>query len=269
MKWKMHDESSVRNMVVVSDLHVGALFGPCPSEYDPGGEGESYRNWVRKQWHEFVTKFVPLATNNKPYVLVLNGDMIHGDWSAFGPLAISSSTKQVRAARDLLRPLASKAASVYISEGTSVHTRDVEIDLGEELSSSAKVVKDGKCHSHKSISINMNGLHHRVRHHTSCAGRPWTEASNQGNHLCNDILLTLRNGRTPTDVLILGHRHTHGYTVTADGMSVVTPAWSWVDRHARKVTREDGGIIGAYVLSYTNRTKGEMADVRTFVKQIP
>jgi hypothetical protein len=256
------------HIVLISDLHVGALEAPMPLEYDDEGIGFDFREWVRARLVEFFEDFVPRITNGEPFVLVSNGDIIHGDWHRFGELGIRSIVKQTRAARDLIKPYAARAVATYLVEGTEVHTKTSESDIAEELLQigNIRVAHDNACH--KSLSLMLGGKHHRFRHHTNTAGRAWTEAGNQANHLADDILRCIRAGIQKPDVLCLAHRHVHGLTLDGNGMSIVTPAWSAVDRHARKVTREDFGCIGACVLSYAGRDLGEFPDVRFFTKSV-
>jgi hypothetical protein len=265
--WQLHTERA-HHIVLISDLHVGALLAPIPFEYDDEGVGFAFREWVRGCFAEFFESFVPRVTNNEPFVLVVNGDLIHGEWHRFGPLAIKSAVKQTRAARDLLNPHAAKASAIYIIEGTEVHSHDNEADIAEELLKIGNVRPSSESPSHKSLSLMLGGKHHRFRHHTSTAGRAWTEASGQANHLADDILRCVRAGIQRPDVLCLAHRHVPGLTLDSNGMSIVTPAWSGVDRHARKVTREDFGVIGGSVLSYAGREKGEFPDVRFYTRSV-
>jgi predicted MPP superfamily phosphohydrolase len=95
--WQMHKEKA-RHVVLISDLHVGALLAPLPMSFDDEGYGFVFREWVRACFSEFCENFVPRITNGEPFVLVVNGDLIHGDWHRFGQLAIKSSVKQMRAA---------------------------------------------------------------------------------------------------------------------------------------------------------------------------
>lgn len=261
----MHKETA-KHIVLISDLHVGAMLAPLPLSFDDESLGFDAREELRAQFSAFCNDFVPSVTKGEPFVLVVNGDVIHGDWSKFGILALKTKVKQMRAARELLKPLASAACAVYIVQGTEVHTADAEDDIAEELLQVANVRPSKKAPGHESLSLMMNGLHHRFRHHTTLAGRAWTAAANQANHLADDILRCRAVGVPMPDVFCLGHRHVFGQTLDGNGMSIVTPSWSGVDRHARAKTREDFGSIGGCVLSYANRAKGEYPDVRWFIK---
>lgn len=266
MSWIPYTEQ-VRHIVLVSDLHVGARESLLPLDFDDREVGFEFREWLREQWRYFCEEFVPAATNGEPFILVVNGDSIHGSWYKMDPV-IKSMTKQTRAAAHVLAPLVALSTKTYIVEGTEVHTGSDECDIAELLSAGGKIIRSDKSAAHRSTSIFVNGLHHKFRHHTSVAGRPWTEASAQGNHLCADRLRMVRQGMPATDILCLAHRHTHGITVTADGMSVVSPAWSAADRYARKASGEDFGIIGGVVFSYANREHKELPDVRLFTKSV-
>jgi hypothetical protein len=261
----MHREKA-RHIVLISDLHVGAMLAPVPMAFDNECEGFDFREWVRACFSEFCDDFVPRITNNEPFVLVVNGDLIHGDWHRFGMLALATKVKQVRAARELLKPIAMLASAVYIVDGTEIHTSCSEHDIAEELLQVANVRPAHKAAAHKELSLTVNGLHHRFRHHTNVAGRTWTSAGGQANHLADDILRCRQAGVPAPDILCLGHRHVHGLTLDGNGMSVVTPAWSGVDRHARAKTREDFGNIGGCIMSYAGREKGEFPDVRFYLQ---
>lgn len=265
MSWMMHKETA-KHIVLISDLHVGAMISPVPMTFEDESIGFKSREWLRSCFDTFCNEFVPNVTNGEPFVLVVNGDVIHGDWVRFGMLALRTKVKQMRAARELLRPIATAASAVYIVQGTEIHTADIEDDIADELLQVANVRPSKEAPGHESLSLMMNGLHHRFRHHTSVAGRTWTEASNQANHLADDILRCRRVGVPTPDVFCLGHRHVFGQTLDGNGMSIVTPSWSGVDRHARAKTREDFGSIGGCVLSYANRAKGEYPDVRWFIQ---
>ena len=78
----MNDKKSTKNIIVISDLHCGCQLAICPPivKYDSGGfyQPSPLQGKLWAMWREFWDEWVPVATKNEGFILVVNGDAIDG-----------------------------------------------------------------------------------------------------------------------------------------------------------------------------------------------
>ena len=182
----------MNRIVGISDLHCGDIGAICPESFEGDFENSKpARDWLRCRWFDATEKFVPQVTQGDPFLLLLIGDLVQGNWSRFGGLMTKSVVKQCRMARELLAPLVKRAGAVIIVEGTEIHTGDDEEEIAIEFREMAGdkliLAPDGRA-VHTAARFTMNGQTHTARHHTTVAGRVATEASGRGIHLADEQL---------------------------------------------------------------------------------
>jgi hypothetical protein len=106
----------VRNLVVVSDLHLGCRLGLFPAGFsmrlDDGGTYRASRlqRIVWRWWEEFWGEWVPSVTRGEPFSVVINGDSVDGGAHHGNVTHISANLEdQERLALHVLKPVVDRA----------------------------------------------------------------------------------------------------------------------------------------------------------------
>lgn len=130
-----------RNIVVVSDTHIGcqlALCHPDGAAMDDGGVYAPSR--VQKKvwtiWEEFWGEWVPEATNGEPYCVVHGGDAIDGSHHGSTTQWSQNLKDQRNHAEKILRPI------VDACEGRYWHIRGTEAHIGQSGREEESLAKD-------------------------------------------------------------------------------------------------------------------------------
>lgn len=157
----------IRNIVVISDTHVGCRLGLCHrdgAELDDGGTyyPSKLQQRLWEMWEEFWGEWVPHVTHGEPFAVVHNGDCIDGvhhnavtQWS-------HNLEDQVEHAYKILKPV------VELCEGRYYHIRGTESHVGKSATEAERLAK------RLGAVPNEEGQHARYELWLRC-----------GNHLCH------------------------------------------------------------------------------------
>lgn len=270
-----------RNVVVISDTHVGGRTALCPPTvqlddggvYTPSKQQKILYGW----WREFWDEFVPHVTKGEPYVVVHNGDCVDG--APHGSVAQISHLMddQVTAAVDLIGPeIKNKNVSGYYHiRGTCAHVGK-NAELEERVAKHLGAIPDeNNQHARWNLWMNMGDkkkshLIHLL-HHVGSTGSTHYESSAVMAELAAELTESARWGEVPPSAIVRSHRHRsievripsdHGWR-----FAVVTPAWqlrtdfAWKIPGARVSPPQIGGIVLRVVDGYLFTVP--------FVKHIP
>src|SRR5574343_2051605 len=129
-------QNKIRAVVVLSDLHLGSIHSILQPDFvtednQPVGQtplaGWFYECWtIGHQWLSGVL-------NPKEYALILNGDIIEGNHHRTMEIWSPNSRNHSKAATELLKPVANRAAKTIMVSGTECHVGDSEISIAEYL----------------------------------------------------------------------------------------------------------------------------------------
>lgn len=226
----------VNNIVVISDLHCGCRLGLCPPEgcdLDDGGHYTPSRLQlvVWQWWREFWDTWVPQATHDESYAVVVNGDVVEGVHHRATTQISHNLEDQAEIAHGILRPIAELCeGGLYMIRGTSAHTGEQGIEE-ERLAKRLGAVKsaEGRYSRYELWKhIGDRGLVH-FNHHIGTTSSSQHETSAINAELAAAFVEAGRWGHQAPDVVVRSHRHRcaevripsqHGYSV-----SFVTPAW--------------------------------------------
>ena len=113
----------MKKILVVSDLHAGSVYSNWPEEVTIGrgitaNIGPQQVHLMR-MWNEFTRRI----KNEKPDILVLNGDMIDGNqYRNSGTSVITTDyAEQAKGAKVLITPIREVCKETYLIRGTEYH----------------------------------------------------------------------------------------------------------------------------------------------------
>lgn len=224
----------LRYLAVVSDLHSGCRLALMPKEGVTVDEGtivfpSPFQQKLGEMWDEFWC-WVKRETRGAPYGVVVNGDAIEGSHHEAVTPWSSNLDDQVRAAKMLLEPIASRCAGrFWMVRGTEAHvgkSAQQEENLARELGA---VPNDLGQHSHWQLWIRLGGHLIHFAHHIGTTSSPFAASSGLQREMVSGYVEAGRWGDEPAAVYVRSHRHfssevrepsEHGVTTV-----VVTPAW--------------------------------------------
>lgn len=264
------------NVVVVSDLHAGCQLGllhPDGADLDNGGiyMPSEFQRKVWSWWTEFWDEFVPSATKQEPYAVVVNGDAVDGTHHNSTTQISHNLTDQAWMAQRILKPVVERC------EGRYYHIRGTEAHVGQSAQEEERLAAE------LGAIPNSVGQHARYQlwktigprtihllHHISSTGSQAYEATALHKEYVEMCVEAGRWGRPIPDIIVRSHRHRYIETTIATshgrGTAVVTPAWqgktsfAWRIAGARLSEPQFGGLVIRYA-------HGELF-VRPFVRSL-
>lgn len=222
--------------IVVSDLHCGCRLGLCPPRVKLDGGGTYQHSAVQKtvwQWwkNEFWGKWVPSITDGKPFVVVLNGDILEGCHHRATSQISQNKADQAKIAQACLLPVLEKAnpAAIYFVRGTEAHAGESSED--EERLSQALNIKKDKHGNYTRPELWLkvgDGLAH-FQHHISTSGSNAYESTALCKEFSESCTEAARWGYQAPDWVVRSHRHRHAEvrvpTRNGRGQCITLPAW--------------------------------------------
>lgn len=274
-----------RNVVVISDTHVGGRTALCPpvvhlddgGVYTPSKQQKILYGW----WREFWDEFVPHVTKGEPYVVVHNGDCVDG--APHGSVAQVSHLMddQVIAAVDLMNPIVrnKKVQAYYHIRGTEAHIGKSG-ELEERTAKTLGAVKDDDGRFARWelwLRMGDDKNEHLVHflHHIGSTGSTHYESSAVMAELAAELTEAARWGERPASAIVRSHRHrsievripsSHGWR-----FAVVTPAFQLKTPFAYKIpgARLAPSQIGGIVLRVVDGYLFTVPFVKTIARERP
>ena len=260
-------------LLVVSDVHVGSMYANWPEYYPIKGGAKWKLNQkqgiIKEAWDEF-TKW---SNQEKPDILVLNGDIIEGHQEATKgmPTVTTDLGEQMGAALEILEPLVNRVPEIYVTRGTSYHDRSFvgpPETIGRELGA---VQVRRKQYSDWVINIDVGGVIANFAHTISVAtglyrstplDREGVWAALAGRHKVPDA-----------DVIVRSHVHIFCHVEHSSRHLIITPCWQYqTEYQINKSYYRMQPEIGAVMLRiYPERKKeGEDAiEVQKILVKLP
>ncbi len=247
-------------VVVLSDLHVGAVNSLMPRGYHTKDGNEIGLNpvqeWIHECWDDCWDWFHELRGKEK-FDIVLNGDLIDGFHHGTKEIWNHDESEHGLAAYHVLKDVCKPANAVYIVEGTESHSKNFEHVIAKMLKDKGiKIVMPNELKgAWDRLDISFNDTYCRFDHHISTTSRSYLEASalsiTYGN-LRNEMS---RAGHPVPKVVARAHRHRFGHFDDGHGMIFVSPPWQTLTRWAKKVVTEAVPQVGMVVLDWRNTPK--------------
>lgn len=239
-------------ILFLEDLHVGSAFGIMPDGFLTSS-GSIYQlnpgqRYLYECWEHMVS-----GLPKKLDALILNGDVIDGqNMAGEGRRIVEIDPNfQVRAAKQLLKPVASRASRVYMLRGSEYHVGKNgmhEDMLGEILG--AVTQSGSQRHIRPWLRLNLNGYRLDVAHRTSVTIRYRSMPLEREISFAAEF--SGRTGRPMPNLIYRSHTH-WGFGVWNEGqdrMAIHGPAWKLMDEHIstgispnRSVPFALGGVV--------------------------
>lgn len=218
---------------------------------DIGISASRLQTQLRQCWEHFTNEFVPAVRRRRPFVLVLNGDLIEGVHHGGKQLIWNSEPRHAEIAIELLRPLASKAKAVYCVAGTECHTKSWEEHIGKALGAVLDETTDR--YAPDDLDLNVRGYLTSFRHHTSTSARRGLQATKLGVQLVEEQSGAAGSQTPVPRVVVRSHCHVWGSYKEAGGHSIVVPAWQCFTRYTHKAAPAAKRMlnVGGIVLDYS------------------
>lgn len=241
----------IKKAIVLSDTHCGGSTALWPDKFE-SDNGQTIlpsklQYWILGKWNQFQADALKLV-NGEPFVLIINGDVIEGFHHRSKQVIGKDENDHCRAFLMLIKPLAAKAAKVYMTEGTECHTRDYEHGIASELKAVPDSIRHQPCHDR--IDIELNGIRCIFHHHMPTTSREHLRTNAIGMMLANEQLSAGRAGEKLPQVLGMAHRHLADAVSGSYGVAFSTPSWqigtrfvSKVAPHASQSRIEVGGSV--------------------------
>lgn len=202
-----------KNIVVVSDIHVGCRLALCRPEgalLDDGGmyQPSSLQRKVWGMWEEFWGEWVPRVTKGEPFTVVFNGDAIDGVHHGSTTQWSHNLNDQVAHAYDILKPV------VDACEGRYYHIRGTEAHVGKSASEEERLARqlgaipnDEGQYARYELWIRSGGHLCHFLHHIGTTSSAAHETSAINAELAALYADSGRWGREPPMIVGRSHRH--------------------------------------------------------------
>ena len=232
------EAASIRNLVVVSDIHAGSQSGLCP----PGGvrldTGARYKpNRIQRgmwrMWESFWREWVPRVTRGEPYAVAVNGDAVDGRHHDATDQIAQNLSVQAAIAYEVLAPIAERAEGrFYMIRGTEAHvgpSAEAEEQLAQRLGAARN--EHGQSARYE-LWVRVGGtkgaLCHLL-HHVGTTSSAAYESSAVNREMTAEYVEAARWNERPPDYVIRSHRH-RAIVVEFDSArgyaaGLVTPGW--------------------------------------------
>jgi hypothetical protein len=208
----------LKTVVIISDLHCGALTGLTSEQYRISPAYPSVRNVQETMWNWYKGEIDKLGQVD---FLIVNGDAIDGKANKLGGrgLITADRSEQVDIAKDAIDYV--NASKIAIIKGTRYHVGDDE-DWEEVLAERVNADKVG-IHDWYQIDDVIIDCKHKVGSSSIPHGRYTAIAREK---LWND--LWAERGLQPNaDILIRSHCHYFVHCGDAKSLRIITPALQW------------------------------------------
>jgi len=229
----------MKRVVVVSDLHVGSIYGLLPPDFTTS-EGivkvlNAGQQYLWECWEDFCAR----ARQFKPDVIVMNGDAIEGDQRAQKKVEISLPlmTDQKAAAVETLGGLP-KVPHFYFVAGTPYH-----VALGAEWEEDVAITFGGSHYAgagfgrrvREVLDLELEGVILNFAHHISGGSGIYraTAADKEGQWSAMTAKDATK-GIPKADVVVRSHVHNFVHVEHASKHIIQTPCWQLQTSYARK-----------------------------------
>lgn len=200
-------------IAVCSDLHVGHVVGLWPYRE----ECNAPQKYLLKCWQQFVDQ----VKEERPAILVVNGDVVDGEQRKAGGVEATTAliARQQTAACDLLREVTSSCTELFFVRGTPYH----EGPLGaysEPIAQALGAHRNGRGFTHETLDLNIKGVRCSFHHEI-----PTGAGLNRGAQLMKETIFAHLTQAQHVDLIVRSHAHFFAHVEYPKTHAVQTPAW--------------------------------------------
>lgn len=263
----------VRDLVVISDTHVGSTLALCPpkSSLDDGGGyiRSKLQITLWNHWTEFW-KWTYKQLQGRPFVLIHNGDIIDGVHHKTTTLVSHNLSDQKRLAVAVMRPHVDRAEDYYQIRGTEAHvgqSATTEEDVAETL----KAVIDPETgrHSRYELWVKFGPELIHFAHHIGTTSSTSYESSAPMREIVAAFVEAGQWNERPPSMLVRSHRHRYIEVKPPNGRIVVTPAFQAKTPFVFKIDRMRAPMFGGLIIKLGDEGVHVREWVRTLKRPEP
>lgn len=225
-------------ILVVSDLHVGSVWGLWPGDdfLLPDGRTTGLnpgQQYLLSCWRDFVRR----AQAERPDILVLNGDLIDGtQYRSLGSEAVTTLvTAQKRALTELLEPLVTSVKELYVIQGTEYHDQRAGEAADDVARSLGAIGPHRGASSWEYLDLEVAGVLCSFAHHISV-----TTGLYRATALDREALWAAVAGAegkaAAAKLVVRSHAHHYLHIEYPGRHAVLTPAWQLQTRFGRRTS---------------------------------
>lgn len=248
-------KSNSKQLVVVSDLHVGSWLGLCPPKVQLDDGGIIQHNQLQKEAWEFWNSFWAGVWKRKlETVALFNGDLVDGQVKQSHQVWSTNPQEQIRVASEILSPVVNRAKSSFVVRGTPAH-------VGNSGSSDDAVAREigatkvNHARSSYHLKLEVAGALFDVAHQGPSSGtRVWSYGNGLRSFAKTIVFDAMAQHTRPPDVIIRSHFHHRTHETIRDYghkcEAIITPSWQWKSEYAHKVvSHEDIADVGGVIIT--------------------
>jgi len=225
---------AIKNCIVISDTHIGDQLALCPPSFTLRHGGIYYPSKFQKIindcWDSFWNKWVPKATKNEPYCIVINGDWLEGRHHRSTHQITQDKSDQAKMAYEIIAPLNDLCKGMlYLVGGTDAHA-GIGSEDEEEFAQQVGAIPDAngnRCRFELFLQIGDALCH--FAHHIGVTSSMAYEATALGKEYSEFCAESARWNRPIPDIIVRSHRHRHieSKVPTAKGNGIIFVTASW------------------------------------------
>ena len=237
----------MKNILILSDMHVGSLWGLWPPDFeadDPRGDNrlKFIQNATQKKlwqhWKSMVAKV-------DPEIIIFNGDLIDGQQRrSIGREVVTSRIEmQVGACIDIINTL--PKVPMYFTQGTDYH------EMPDGSAAEYYIARELGAEFGDDLLIDECGIRMHVGHPISVSTSTWQYRTTP---LARDLLLlalnTAEDKYGKVDVAIRSHAHYFCACSFSSQLGLITPCWQTRTPYAVKknmITPPDIGYVQLHI----------------------
>lgn len=252
--------SKIKNLIVISDLHVGCTLGLMQPEFmlDNGNiiKHSKLQKKVWQMWLNFWYDWIPKVTNGEPYYIVNNGDVVDGVHHGSVTQVTQNMKDQVGMAIEILEPIVNNklCKGYYHIRGTEAHVgKSGQAEEGVAKALGALENEDGNA-ARWDMFMKFHEYLLHFTHHVGTTSSASYESTAVYKELVEAYTESGRWLQEPPDAVIRSHRHRQFEIKVASkkgaGISLVTPGWQLKTPFVFKLGlgRSSQPQVGGYLL---------------------
>ncbi len=228
-------KNKINNCIVVSDIHAGCRLSLCPPEGAALDDGGRYslsplQKKLWKIWETFWGEWVPAATKNEPFCVVVNGDVVDGRHHSSTTQISENLEDQAEIAYQLLWPIVQSCEGrFYMTRGTEAHVGPSGISEEALAKRLGAVKSDLGQGSRYELRLRIGKALCHFSHHIGTTSSMAYETSAVMREMAEMFADAAKWRREPPDVICRSHRHRHVEvrvpTKNRYGIGFTTAAW--------------------------------------------
>lgn len=222
-----------KNVLVIGDLHCGAMSGLTPPQWIVSKGRNSFFSKLQEQMWEHYLEI--LKDFGKIDILVVNGDVIDGKGTRSGgtELITSDLLEQTDIAVEALSVI--NANKILFTYGTPYHTSS---NSGEDFD---KIVANAfNASIYDELDLKIENVLFNIKHKVNSSLNPYNRAVPVGKHRLWDALQSIRNKDESASVYLRSHVHYFSFCGESQWTAFTLPALQ--ANHTKYGSRQCYGI---------------------------